>query len=84
MDRFRRDSRLRNYSPQAFKFYMEQHVETLLKSYKERVRRRMQLEREMSKVGLSEEAQHQMRRMLHQKESNYIRLKRAKNGQVHV
>ncbi|KAK3098523.1 hypothetical protein FSP39_020302 [Pinctada imbricata] len=78
MERLRRDSRLRNYSPQAFKFYMEQHVETLLKSHKERQRRRMQLEREMSKVGLSEEAQHQMRRMLEQKESNYIRLKRAK------
>ncbi|EFX78506.1 hypothetical protein DAPPUDRAFT_213066 [Daphnia pulex] len=32
----------------------------------------------MKKIGLSEEAQCQMRRMLSQKESNYIRLKRAK------
>jgi serine/threonine-protein kinase LATS1/2 len=40
--------------------------------------RRMQLETEMKKIGLSEEAQCQMRRMLSQKESNYIRLKRAK------
>lgn len=38
----------------------------------------MQLETEMKKIGLSEEAQCQMRRMLSQKESNYIRLKRAK------
>lgn len=77
-DKLRKDTLVRNYSPQAFKFYMEQHVENLLKSHKEREKRRLQLEREMSKVGLSEEAQCQMRRMLHQKESNYIRLKRAK------
>ena len=69
-------------SPQAnataYKFFMEQHMENLLKTTDERRLRAQQLEQEMSKVGLSEEAQSQMRRMLHQKESNYIRLKRAK------
>lgn len=74
----RRDCKVRNYSPQAFKFFMEQHVENVLKSYKQRLFRRMQLEKEMSKIGLSAEAQCQMRKMLSQKESNYIRLKRAK------
>jgi len=74
----RRESSVRNYSPQAFKFFMEQHVENVLKSYQQRIERRMQLETEMKKIGLSEEAQCQMRRMLSQKESNYIRLKRAK------
>lgn len=74
----RRESSVRNYSPQAFKFFMEQHVENLLKSHQQRMERRMQLETEMKKIGLSEEAQCQMRRMLSQKESNYIRLKRAK------
>jgi hypothetical protein len=74
----RRESSVRNYSPQAFKFFMEQHVENLLKSHQQRIERRMQLETEMKKIGLSEEAQCQMRRMLSQKESNYIRLKRAK------
>lgn len=69
---------VRNYSPQAFKFFMEQHVENVIKSHKQRVFRRLQLETEMSKIGLSEEAQAQMRKMLSQKESNYIRLKRAK------
>ncbi|EEC17008.1 serine/threonine protein kinase, putative, partial [Ixodes scapularis] len=39
---------------------------------------RQQLEAEMAKVGLSEEAQWQIRRMLYQKESNYIRRSRAK------
>lgn len=74
----RRDCKVRNYSPQAFKFFMEQHVENILKSYKQRTFRRMQLEKEMNKIGLSAEAQTQMRKMLSQKESNYIRLKRAK------
>lgn len=74
----RRDCKVRNYSPQAFKFFMEQHVENVLKSHKQRMFRRMQLETEMAKIGLSPDAQRQMRKMLSQKESNYIRLKRAK------
>ncbi|KAJ6635553.1 Serine/threonine-protein kinase Warts [Pseudolycoriella hygida] len=74
----RKAFRIKHYSPQAFKFYMEQHVENVLKSYKQRTFRRNQLEREMSKINLSEEAQVQLRKMLNQKESNYIRLKRAK------
>lgn len=74
----RRDCKVRIYSPQAFKFYMEQHIENVHKSYKQRLFRRVQLETEMAKIGLSAEAQCQMRKMLYQKESNYIRLKRAK------
>ncbi|KAM9798257.1 LOW QUALITY PROTEIN: serine/threonine-protein kinase LATS1 [Neosynchiropus ocellatus] len=66
------------YSPQAFKFFMEQHVENILKNHQQRIRRRKQLESEMQRVGLTSEAQEQMRMMLCQKESNYIRLKRAK------
>ncbi|XP_015365056.1 PREDICTED: serine/threonine-protein kinase Warts [Diuraphis noxia] len=74
----RRECKVKNYSPQAFKFFMEQHVENVIKSHKQRVFRRVQLETEMAKIGLSDEAQCQMRKMLSQKESNYIRLKRAK------
>ncbi|CAG9772417.1 unnamed protein product [Ceutorhynchus assimilis] len=74
----RRDGKVKNYSPQAFKFFMEQHIENVIKSYRQRMYRRMQLEKEMVKIGLSAEAQQQMRKMLSQKESNYIRLKRAK------
>lgn len=77
-DDLRSETKVRNYSPQAFKFYMEQHVENVLKCYHQRQHRSTQLETEMAKVGLSNEAQSQVRRMLHQKESNYIRLKRAK------
>lgn len=69
----RRDCKVRNYSPQAFKFFMEQHIENVLKSHKQRLYRRLQLETEMAKIGLSAEAQCQMRKMLSQKESNYIR-----------
>lgn len=74
----RRDGKVKNYSPQAFKFFMEQHIENVIKAYRQRLFRRMQLENEMSKIGLSPDAQCQMRKMLSQKESNYIRLKRAK------
>lgn len=76
-DTFRSDF-VQNYSPQAFKFFMEQHVENLIKSHKEREKRRLQLEREMFKAKLPESEQAQMRLALYQKESNYIRLKRAK------
>ncbi|XP_022921269.1 serine/threonine-protein kinase Warts [Onthophagus taurus] len=74
----RRDSKVRNYSPQAFKFFMEQHVENVIKSYKQRLYRKIQLENEMSKIDLKPDDRLQMRKMLSQKESNYIRLKRAK------
>lgn len=57
---------------------MEQHIENVMKSYHERLMRRRQLENEMSKVGLKPEDQNLMRKLLYQKESNYIRLKRAK------
>ena len=77
-ERLRRDTLVRNYSPQAYKFFMEQHVENLMKSHQQRITRRIQLEQEMTKVKLSNEAQLQMRRMLQQKESNYIRMRRSK------
>lgn len=74
----REESTVRNYSPDAYKFFMEQHVENVMKCHMQRQHRSQQLETEMAKVGLSKEAQVQMRKMLHQKESNYIRLRRAK------
>ncbi|KAH8267756.1 hypothetical protein KR026_004935 [Drosophila bipectinata] len=74
----RKEFRLRQYSPQAFKFYMEQHIENVIKSYRQRTYRKNQLEKEMLKVGLPDQTQIEMRKMLNQKESNYIRLKRAK------
>ncbi|KAJ8350940.1 hypothetical protein SKAU_G00260700 [Synaphobranchus kaupii] len=77
-DEEKRESRIKSYSPFAFKFYMEQHVENVMKTYQQKVNRRLQLEQEMSKAGLSEAEQEQMRKMLYQKESNYNRLKRAK------
>lgn len=74
----RKEFRIRQYSPQAFKFFMEQHIENVIKSYRQRTFRKNQLEKEMLKVGLSDATQIEMRKMLNQKESNYIRLKRAK------
>ena len=46
-----RTRRMKKYSPEAYKFYMEQHVENVIKGYKARANRRWQLEAEMNKVG---------------------------------
>lgn len=50
-DEEKRESRIKSYSPFAFKFYMEQHVENVMKTYQQKLNRRMQLEQEMSKVS---------------------------------
>jgi serine/threonine-protein kinase LATS1/2 len=72
------ECKVRHYSPQAYKFFMEQHIENVLKSHKQRIYRRNQLEREMAKMKMPDETKVEMRKLLNQKESNYIRLKRAK------
>ena len=77
-DAERHETRIRHFSPQAYKFFMEQHIENVIKSYTERQIRQTQLERELAKVNFTDTMQEQMRRLLHQKESNYIRLRRAK------
>lgn len=77
-DAERRETKVQHYSPQAFKFYMEQHVENVLKQHKERIKRRAQLENEMDRASLCEETRTEMRRMLRQKESNFLRMRRAK------
>lgn len=49
-DEERRESRIQSYSPQAFKFFMEQHVENILKCHQQRLHRKKQLENEMMRV----------------------------------
>jgi len=66
------------YPPQAFKFYIEQHMENVMKAYEERRRHRAQLEAEMQQLALPDEARTQMRRMLFQKESYHNRLRRTR------
>lgn len=51
-DEEKRESRIKSYSPFAFKFYMEQHIENVMKTYQQKLNRRLQLEQEMSKVIL--------------------------------
>ncbi len=46
------ESRVPMYSPQAFKFFMEQHVENILKNHHQRIRRKKQLENEMLRVSM--------------------------------
>ena len=65
-------------SPEACKFYIEQHMENVLKAHHQRQQRRVRLEQEMAKRNLDEKTSEHMRRILAQKETNYLRLKRAK------
>lgn len=69
---------VRYCSPQAFKFYMEQHAENVLKHHKAREFRSVQLEIEMKKASLSADQKEPLRRLLRQKETEYLRLRRAK------
>ena len=64
--------------PEAFKFFMEQHIENVFKAYQQRQQRRMKLEMEMAKRRLDEPTSEQMRKILYLKESNFLRMKRAK------
>ena len=57
---------------------MELHIENVLSLHNEREKRRKRLEIEMEKILLSEEKKVKMRSILCQKESEYLRLKRAK------
>lgn len=50
-DEEKRESRIKTYSPFAFKFYMEQHIENVMKIHQQKLNRRLQLEQEMSKVN---------------------------------
>lgn len=65
-------------SPEACKFYIEQHIENVIKAHVQRQQRRLRLEQQMAKRNLDEQTSEQMRRILAQKETNYLRLKRAK------
>lgn len=70
-------------SPEAYKFYMEQHTENLIKRYKERNTRRMSLEKKMEELSLAEDTRASMRRILAQKESNHLRFRRSKMDRSH-
>jgi len=74
----RKETKIRNYSPAAFKFFMEQHIENVIKGHQERELRRQQMEKEIVNHNISEADATEVRKILQRKESNYLRLKRAK------
>jgi serine/threonine-protein kinase LATS1/2 len=77
-DKERHETKVRNYSPAAFKFFMEQHVENVIKFAQDREKRRIAMEKDLAAGKLSESEQAMIRRVLQQNESNYLRLRRAK------
>ena len=81
----RRESLIRNCPPQAFKFFMEQHVENVIKEYDQRRQRQMRLERELVQYGIKDpHMKEQMRAVLRRKETNYLRMRRAKLNKNHL
>jgi hypothetical protein len=78
MDKRRPYLAMRHYPAAAFRFYMEQHYDNLIRQVKEREERRSKLERDMLELGIADDMKPQLRLLLQQKESNYNRLKRVK------
>ena len=75
----RRESLIRTCPPSAFKFFMEQHIENVIKEYEQRLGRQQRLERELVQFGIKDpHSQAQMRMVLRKKETNYLRMRRAK------
>ena len=71
--------------PQAYKFYMEQHVEKIVKNAQDRRKRAMNLERELQELqdGVDEALKERFRAVLREKETSYLRLSRAKLNRSH-
>uniref|UniRef100_A0A0K2SVW2 non-specific serine/threonine protein kinase n=1 Tax=Lepeophtheirus salmonis TaxID=72036 RepID=A0A0K2SVW2_LEPSM len=80
----RKESLIRNCPPQAFKFFMEQHIENVIKESKQRRARQMRLEKELAQLNVKDPVMsEQMRCVLRKKETNYLRMKRAKLNKKH-
>ena len=77
---------IREIAPRAFKFYMEQRVDNLLRAANERFERKKRLEIEMQNAQMTERERSGMRQLLRKKETNHLRLIRAKlsKGQFHI
>lgn len=67
-----------NCSPDAYKFYIEQHMDAIKRVHESRRRRRMELEQDLSQSDFSEPLKDDIRRTLCQKETNYMRQTRVK------
>ncbi|KAF6777034.1 hypothetical protein AHF37_03392 [Paragonimus kellicotti] len=74
-------SGIKPINPAVYRRFMEQRMADVDRIHRERLERRQRLEAEMAKVGLEETARVQMRCLLRKKESNYMRMQRAKMDQ---
>ncbi|VDM02087.1 unnamed protein product [Schistocephalus solidus] len=64
--------------PAVYRRFIEQKFANVGRIHKEREERQARLEAEMALMGLSETSRAQMRKMLQTKESNYMRMQRAR------
>ncbi len=77
-----RKSYIKNCPPEAYKFFMEQHVERIWKEYYDRLKRQQKLEMALQEIKDRPDqgmyAPDDFRHSFKQLESNYLRTKRAK------
>uniref|UniRef100_A0AC35GEX4 Protein kinase domain-containing protein n=1 Tax=Panagrolaimus sp. PS1159 TaxID=55785 RepID=A0AC35GEX4_9BILA len=64
--------------PGMYQFFMEQHIDSVIRQSEDRNHRALQLLNEMAAAQFPETMQEQFLKVLRQKESKYIRLKRQK------
>ena len=69
---------IRKVDAAAYKRFMENRMEQVERTHKERYDRMRQLDYEMNKMRLDPSSKEQMRQLLLQKESNYMRMRRQK------
>ena len=72
------DRSVKPCKPGMYQFFMEQHIDSVIRQFEERNHRSRQLLAEMKAANFPESTQEQFLRVLRQKESKYIRLKRQK------
>ncbi len=74
-----RKSYIKKCPPEAYKFYMEQHIEKIMKEFDERRRRRERFNNELEETeSFGQFLKEDYVKFMQKLESNYLRMKRAK------
>ena len=70
--------RTKRIKPEAYRYYLEQHIENIENEYKLRKDRRLNLEQKFVVMNMPADEREQIRSVLYTKETQYLRRKRQK------
>ena len=70
--------RVKPVKPEFYRFYIEQHMENIVKEYRARKQRLLDLERQFADYSTPADEREQIRSVLYTKETQYLRRKRQK------